>query len=184
MISMIKSKLGFFQMQVKSVFIQSSKFAQTGFYIRSETLNPIYVRFSISEFINFMFDSIMLLISQIHETIITMPGIRMNNTLYAYFSSNYRLKRPAFTVRNNLGINLTIPLKNPKNNRFTSGAPTPNTFNSSDSEITLINFNFSRKWGLLFTIIGNYLSYLHQIFVDCIAICAGQFCNLRGCQVQ
>ena len=116
-------------MQVKSVFIQSSKFAQTGFYIRSETLNPIYVRFSISEFINFMFDSIMLLISQIHETIIATRGIRMNNALDANLSSKYRLKYSAFTVRNNLGIDLTIPLGNPKNNRLASGAPTSNTFN-------------------------------------------------------
>ncbi len=148
--------------------------------------NPVYVCFSISEFINSMFDAIMLLKSQIHETIITTPGIRINNTFYVNFFSNYRLKCSSFTVRNNLSINLTISLINPKNNRFISGAPTTNTFNSLGSvpKHWDINFNFSRKWGLLFTIIGNYLSYLYQIFVDCIAIWNGQFCNLGVFQVQ
>ena len=129
MISMIKSKLGFFQMQVKSIFIQSAEFAQPGFSVCPKALNPIYVRFPISKFINSMFDSIMLLISQIHETIIATRGIRMNNALDANLSSKYRLKYSAFTVRNNLGIDLTIPLGNPKNNRLASGAPTSNTFN-------------------------------------------------------
>ena len=181
---MVKSKLGFFQMQVKSAFIQSSEFAQPGFGKCPETFYPIYVRFSISKFVNSVFDSIMLLISQIHETIITTPGIRMNNTFYADFSSNYRLKRLAFTVWNYLGIDLTIPLENPKNNRFTPGSSSLNTFNPSGPEITPIDFHFSRKWRLLLTIIGNYLSDLNQIFVDCIAIHLSQLGNLRGCQIQ
>jgi len=129
---MIKSKLGLFQMQVKGVFIQSSEFAQPGFCICPVPIgrdNPIYMRFPFSEFVNSMFDSIMLLISQIHETIIATRGIRMNNALDANLSSKYRLKYSAFTVRNNLGIDLTIPLGNPKNNRLASGAPTSNTFN-------------------------------------------------------
>jgi len=66
-----------------------------------------------------MSNSIMLFNSQIHEIIIAAPSIRMKKTLDANLSSNYRLKCYAFTVRNYLGIDLTIPLEDPKNNRFT-----------------------------------------------------------------
>ena len=90
----------------------------------------------------------------------------MYHALYINFPSNYRLKCPAIAVRNNLGINLTIPLNNPKNNHFTCGTQPPNSINSSGSEITLINFNFLRKWRQSFTIIGNYLSYLQQFLHD------------------
>lgn len=126
----------------------------------------------------------MLSIAPINETIITTPGIRMNNAFYDNLSSNYRLKRLASTVRNNLGINLTIPLENPQNNRFSSGSSTPNTFNSPGSEKTLVDFDFIRNWRLLFTIIGDYLSYLHQIFIDRISMYAGQYHNLRGRKIQ
>jgi|GEM_PF-4315883 len=53
-ISTIKSRLGLFKMQIKRVIVQSSEFAQPVFYIFPVTLNPIFVGFCISEFIDFM----------------------------------------------------------------------------------------------------------------------------------
>ena len=66
-----------------------------------------------------MVDTIMLFVSQVNQTTVAAPGIRVNNALRLHPAADNGLQGLSSTVRNDLGINLAATLKNAEDGGFT-----------------------------------------------------------------
>ncbi len=89
---MIKSEFTLLQVEIKGILEHTSEADKTRFGKGPGTLNAIDVRVSNGKFILAMLHPEMLLIPQIHQTIIAAPAIRMNNTFRVNTASDYSLE--------------------------------------------------------------------------------------------
>ena len=88
---MVEPKLTFFEMQIKSGFGQTSKLRKAHFGNTPKVFDAVNVRFFIGEFIISMLHPIVLFITQINETIVTSPSIRMDGAFNIHFTPDRRL---------------------------------------------------------------------------------------------
>ena len=72
---MVKTKLTFFQMKVKSVFWQSVKAYKTRFCKNPKAFNAVNVRVFISKFVVTVLYHEILLTAQVYKAIVTAPVI-------------------------------------------------------------------------------------------------------------
>ena len=89
---MIKPKFTLLQVEIKRILAHSTEANKTCFSKGPETLDTIDVRVSIGKFILAMLYPEMLLIPQVHQTIISAPAIRMDNAFKVYTASDYALE--------------------------------------------------------------------------------------------
>ena len=78
---MVKSKFAFFQIEIKSVFVQASKSHKPRFCKGPKTFNPINVGMLIYKFVFAVLNTKMLLIAKVYKAIVATPAVRVNNTL-------------------------------------------------------------------------------------------------------
>lgn len=99
------------------------------------------------EFIRSMMDSIVLLITEIHESIIGWPAITIDLCIFYFcFSCNYWNKGLCFYIRHNLGIYFSISFEKSKYYCFHSSSSSSLSSYSGRSEITLIYFHGTRPY--------------------------------------
>ena len=72
--------------------------------------------------------TIMLFVSQVNQSTITAPGVRMNNAVRFHSAANDGLQGLPGTIRNNFRVDLATALKDAEDRGFTIGATT--TFSS------------------------------------------------------
>ena len=89
--SVIKSKLTFFEMQVKGAGSHAAEANQACFSITPEAFNPVDVSTALDKFILTVIDSQVFAIADINKTIIAAPTVRVDNALQCYFAANNRL---------------------------------------------------------------------------------------------
>src|SRR3989304_10556249 len=89
---MIKSKFTFFKVQIKSVLRHTMKLLKSSFRIRPERLYAVNMTLIINKLIITVLNPIVLLIADIHQSVITSPLVRMNNTFTSSFGTNNGLK--------------------------------------------------------------------------------------------
>ena len=78
---MVKSKLAFFQMKIKSVLVQTSKSDEPSFCKGPKAFNPVNVGMVVCKFVIAVLNTEMLLIAKVYKTIIATPTVRVNNAL-------------------------------------------------------------------------------------------------------
>lgn len=142
---MIKPKLTFFQVQMKSRSTHATKPAESCFGIAPKTFNVINVRLLLNKLIASMVDAKMFLVSQINQAIIPSPSIRMNDTFQLYAPPDDGLKRLSGTIGDDLSINLPITFENAKDNCLARCTSSSFTLNTTSAKVTFINFNFTTK---------------------------------------
>jgi len=143
--SMIKPKLTLFQMQMEGGFSHATKPTKPCFGVTPKTLNTIDMRFSLNKFIAAMVDAKMFLITQIDQSIIAPPSIRMNDTFKLNTPPDDGLKRLSGAIGDDFSIDLPISFENTKDYRFARCTPSSSALNTTSTEITFINFNFTTK---------------------------------------
>lgn len=89
---MIKPEFAFFQMEVKSVFLQAPKADKSCFCEGPEAFNPVNVRNLVGKFIGTMFNAKMLLVAKINKAVVTAPAIGMDNAFKFNAASDYPLE--------------------------------------------------------------------------------------------
>jgi hypothetical protein len=98
-----------------------------------------------------MMHSIVFLISNIYQSIITSPSISIDLCFcWYYFSSNNRNESLCFYIRNYLCIYLTVSFEKSKYYCFHSGSSSSLSSHSCWSEVALICFNGSRPYFCFF----------------------------------
>ena len=137
---MIKTKFSLFQMKIKQRFWNSIKFSQSTLEKALERLILITMTGRFSEFALVMPDTIMLVVPNIHQTIVTAPSIVVDYAFEIYITSNNALKRLFTSIRNDLRIDSALAFKDTKHNRFTRSIPTSFAGDPSGSKIDKIEF--------------------------------------------
>jgi|SRR5699024_160808 len=115
---MIKTKFGFFQMQIKGLFRHTIKLGKSSLGITPKRFDSVNVASWIGEFIFAMLDSVVLVISNIYQTIVTGPTIRMNHTFQAYFPTYNMLKRLLLGVWHDFSVHFAPSFEDAKDNGF------------------------------------------------------------------
>jgi len=77
---MIKSELTFFQVQSKGPFADASELTEPPFSNGPEVFNAVNMTPSIGKFIVAMFDTIVLLIPKVHQTVIGLKSIGIDKS--------------------------------------------------------------------------------------------------------
>lgn len=72
---MVKPKLAFLQVEIKSMLREPTKSNQSSFSKTPETFYPIYMRVFSGKFVMGMLDTKVLLIPQIHQSVIPTPSV-------------------------------------------------------------------------------------------------------------
>src|SRR5690606_10925628 len=94
------------------------------------------------------------------KAMVTPPTIRVINTVQTDFTAYYTLQSAFPGVRNNFGINPTVPFKQTKDDSFASRTTTSFTANTLWSKVRLINFYLPSKLSVFFT----FFSQTHAKF--------------------
>jgi len=171
-------------MQMEGHFTQPSKFGKPGLGIAPEAFDSIDMTFTMDKFILPVVDSKVFFIAKVNEAIVPSPAIRMNDAFEIYTTSNNRLQRGSPAIGNNFGEDFPVAFKDTENNCFAESSTATFSLNASGAKVAFINFNLSIKRRFPLTIFGNSLPNFSKVSVSSIAIQLGDFCNLRGIQIQ
>ena len=162
-ISIIKSKLTFFKMQVKGRLLHAFELCKPGLGKAPKTFNAINMRFIVNKFINTMINTKMLLIPNINKTVISSPPIRMYNSSKIYLAAYNPLQCGFRAIRNYLCINFPIPFEYTKYDGFTIRSTATFPFYSLCSKVRFINFYFSRERRFKFTKFRNSFTLIEKM---------------------
>jgi hypothetical protein len=121
-------------MQVKGCLAHSPELGQPEFSNAPEAFDAVYMGLVSNEFIVAMIDSEVLAITDIDETIIAAPAVRVNHTLRLDLSPDDGLQRGFGTIRDDFGIDFPVAFEDAEDNRFTIGAAPSFSFNAQCSK--------------------------------------------------
>ena len=170
---MVKPKLTFFEMQVEGGWAHATKANQPTFGMPPEPFDPIDMSSTGNEFITAMIDPKMFAITNIDQAVITAPAIGINDAFQFDFAAYHRLERSFRAIWNDFRIDVTVPLKDAKDDRFTQSTTASFAFDTTCSKERFVDFNFSRKGGLGIAIFDQSQPDRFQISIDGIAAEAG-----------
>jgi len=180
----IEAKFTFFQVQIKGGLIHASELGKPGFGETPEALNAVDMGLPSNEFVFPMINSEMLLVSQVDQSVISSPPVRVNDALQVDAPPDNALESITTTVGHNLSVDLAVSLEYAKDDGFAISAPSSLAFDATGAEVTLVDFHFSGKRGLLLAEGSDTFSYGLEIPVNCIPIQACQLSDLKGVQIQ
>lgn len=177
---MIESKLTFFKMQVKGVGVHAAESGEPSFGKAPETLDAVYMRPPVSEFIFGMLHAIVLFVTQVHQAVVAAPAIGVDDTFRADLAPDHRLQRGFAAVRDDFGVDLAVALKDAENDRFAVSAATSFAANASGAEETFIDFDHPAKRRFALAKLGDLDSHFFQITVDRVTVEMSKFGDLRS----
>lgn len=99
-------------MQIKSFRRDAVELLQSSFGIRPEAFDAVNMNIADGKNIFRMINSQMLRVTNINQSVIDAPAIRMNHAVETNFTANNLLPRFLRRVRYNLGINLPVAFVN------------------------------------------------------------------------
>jgi len=126
-------KFGFFQIAIKFGFRHAIKLGQPTLGKTPERFNTVNMAAAPSKFITAMIYSVMF--------VIATPAIAVNDTFRFDFPTRHPLRRPFSGIRNNLGIDFPLTLKNTKHDGFARSITASFAGNPPGTEVGFIHFN-------------------------------------------
>ena len=121
---MVKTIFSFFKVQLEGPTGKTFELRPSEFGKSPKRLNPVNVGVSLGELIVAVIDTVMLLIAQIHETVVSAPPVRIKDAVKSNSTLNHRMQSGSTDVAHNQGIDFPIALENPKTGTFLN-APRP-----------------------------------------------------------
>lgn len=113
--AMIKTKFGFFQVQIESMFGHTIELSQTSFSETPERLDTINMPLTTGKLIVTMVNPEVLIKADIDQSVIAAPSIGMDYGIGRYMPTNNGLQCCFRTSWNNLCINFALArLSTPK----------------------------------------------------------------------
>lgn len=92
LLTMIKPKFAFSQMEIEGVLMKAPEADKAGFGKGPKTFYSIDMGMLIGKLVVAMFNAKVLLIAQIHQAVVATPAIRMNNAFKLHMATNYSLE--------------------------------------------------------------------------------------------
>ncbi len=140
---MIKTVFTFFQVQIEGFRRHAIEFLKAAFGIRPETFNAVDVNIADGENLLRVIDPQMFAVTDINQTVVSAPAVRMNHRVERNLAANNVLQRFLCRIGNNLGINFAISFVNSKDDSFTARAASALAANSPCAKVRLVNFDFA-----------------------------------------
>lgn len=181
---MIEPELGLFKMKVEGALTHASELGQSHLGYSPEVLNAIDMRLPCNKFISAMVHPVMSSIPQIHQAIIRMESVTVNDTVQGYLPSYNGLERLPGAIRDDLGVDLSLPLEDAKNRGLTSSSTTSLAPYSPGSKIRFVHLDLARKGRLAFALLSHSLSKGLHNSVHTVPAHTGEFCNFRSLKVH
>jgi len=172
-------------MQVKGPSRNAIELLQPPFSEAPEALNAINMMRSADKLVPSMIDAEMLRVTDINQTVIATPAVRMNDGIQGHTTTNYGLQRAFSAVRHYLGVDTAVALEDAKNDRLAGGTPAALATHSARSEVAFIHFDFATRVGrgaLAFG--GHALSDSEKDRGDCLARQPGQLRYIAGGKIH
>jgi hypothetical protein len=139
---MVKPKLTLFEMQVEGRWAHSTEANQARFGVTPETFNAVDVSTTFSEFVLAMIDAKVLAITDIDQAIVATPAVRIDHALKLDSTPDNRLESGPGAVGNDLSIDVTVPLKDSKDDRFPKSSASSFTLDAACTKERFVNFDF------------------------------------------
>ena len=171
-------------MQIECCWAHAPEFKKPGLGKSPETLNPVDVGLAVYKFVLTMIHAEMLFIPQVDQPIVTAPAIGVDDRLQVDSSSNDRLECFTTTVGNDFGVDFTVSSEYTKDNGLPESTTSTFALDATGTEIAFIDFHFTGERGLLFTVLGNALTYGPEVSVDRVPVKTGQRSDLESIQIQ
>jgi len=152
--------------------------------IGPEGFDSVDMTSAVCKFILPMMDTIMLFVSQINQSAISTPGVRMDHAVGIDSAANDGLERLPGTIGHDLGVDMTSSLENAKHRGFPIGATSSFPFHTPCAKIRFVNFNLTSEGRRLLTEGSDPFPDLMQIAVDGVPVQPGQNTDFLSVQIQ
>lgn len=131
------------------------KTSQTGFDKAPESFNSIDMGRTRYKLVFPMIHPKVFPIPDVDQAMIASPAVGSDDALQGHLSANDALKSVFGAIRNDLGIDFSVPFEKAKNNGLSKSSSTPFSFGPSGPEERFIHFDLSGQGRLRFTVLGN-----------------------------
>ena len=140
--------------------------------------------FPIDELVIPMIHPQVLGIAHVYESVIAPPAIRVNGRLKSHLSPNDGLQGSFRDIRNDLSIDLSVPLEDSERDGLSEGSSAPFSLDPSRSEVGFINLNLPLKGRGLLTGFGDSLPDPGKITVYRVPVEMSELRDLDGSEVM
>ena len=157
-------------MQVEGTGSHTSETNESCFCMPPDAFNTVDVVAAFGKFIFAMINTKVLAVTNIDQTVIATPAVRVDDAFQFYLSAYNRLQGGFRAIWNDFSINVTVPLKDAKDNRFAVCATASFAFDATRTKERFVNFNLSREGRLSLTIFDQALPDFCEISINRVAI--------------
>src|SRR5690349_15782645 len=119
---MIKTKFSFFQVQIKGMFRHAVELCQAAFGKTPERFNTVDMPLTTSKFVITMMYPEVFIKTDIDQSLIATPPIRMNHGIRCYMPTDNGLQCGFRSIWHDLCVNLSLAFQNTKDDRFAVSA--------------------------------------------------------------
>ncbi len=180
--------LTFLEMERK-VDLDAVELRQASLREAPEALNPVDVDAISGELVLGVIDPEVLVVANVDQSVVPTPTIRVDDGVERYLSPNDRLERVTGAVGDDLGIDPTITLEDPKH-RLLQGPTTALelpvvAFDSTGSEVALVELNLTNELTQLRKLlVVDEASEAAEPEIDRVTVHPGQLRRFRGLNVN
>ncbi len=181
---MIKSKLGFFEMSGEVFFAEAAHFGHACFRDTPEVLDAVDMSLAVGEDLPGVPDPVMLLASDIHQSVTSLPFVGIDGGVFGRESLCYWGERGCGAVLHDLGEDLLATLFHAEDDGLAVGSPSTPSLHAAGAEVGLVHLDLAgAKGGFRLRHDGYPRPHEGEDAVDRVAVEAAQTSYLRGGKV-
>ncbi|PXW80037.1 hypothetical protein C8R34_1523 [Nitrosomonas sp. Nm84] len=139
---------------------------QTSFCKNPERFDSVNMSFATGKLVDAMMNSEVFIKTDIDQSVIAVPPIGMNDSIWRYMPADNGLKCGSGAIRNTLCICFSLALQNTRNNCFTISTATSFIYDTLRTKIRLIDFYSALKKRFKFAAPSNSLSNFEVNRID------------------
>jgi len=181
---MVETEFTFLEVEPQRAAAQSPELRQTHLGDAPEVLNAIDVRLALHKLVAAMIHPVMLLVAQIYQAAVALPAIRINHAAKRHLALQNGRQHSAGTVRDDLRVNLPLPLEQPEDGNLFKSSPPALAAHPAPAKETFINLHLPPQRRFRFAQQSNALPNVAQVKVDRVAVQAGELGDFSGFHIQ
>ena len=183
--TMVKPKLTLFQMQIEQMRPDPPPFGQPRLGGPPKALDAIDVNPPTQgEYALPMVDPVVLAIAHVHQSIVAAPAVRVNDAPAVDFASDNGLQRALGRIRHDLGVDLSVALEQPEDDRFAAGPAAPLAFDPAGTKVGFVHLHRPPQRRILLTGLGDPTADRQEVPVDGVPVEASEGGHFGRLQVQ
>jgi hypothetical protein len=184
-VPIIEPILALLQVQVEGPTGDSVELLQSSLGEAPEALNAVDVMCAAHELVLPMMNSEVLGITNIDQTVLATPPIRVDNRFGSHATANNGLKCGFLAVRHNPGINAAVAFEDAEDDGLATGSTASLAPDSTSAKVAFIYFNFARGEGRgALTFFSDTLSEFEKDRGGATARQSRQLSHVTGCQIE